>query len=270
VSATFSRYLRILGCKQREPSHDALAELVAAHLTRIKFENISKLHYLQREGLKGIPGLEQYLEGVESFGFGGTCYSNNYYLHCLLDHLGYDVSLCGADMSEPDVHLVNLVHIDGRELLVDVGYAAPFISPLPRDLDHEHEVVLGHDRYVLSPREAGGRSSLSMHREGTLKHGYTINPTPRGIDHFSTVIEDSFRRDATFMNALLIVRFDRGSALRLHNYTLTKMEGVTARTRALKDRDELIGVIEGRFGIDTGIATPVVDAFGDLTGDAWN
>jgi len=37
-------YLTILGVVRREPSLEALRELLAAHLTRIPFENISKLY----------------------------------------------------------------------------------------------------------------------------------------------------------------------------------------------------------------------------------
>jgi hypothetical protein len=44
-------YLTILGVVRREPSLEALRELLAAHLTRIPFENISKLYYRQRLGL---------------------------------------------------------------------------------------------------------------------------------------------------------------------------------------------------------------------------
>jgi arylamine N-acetyltransferase len=105
----FERYLRVLGCRARKPGPEALTELTAAQLTRVYFENISKLYFMKREGLRELPGLERYLDGIERFHFGGTCYANNYYFHLLLGHLGYDVKLCGADMSAPDVHVVSIV-----------------------------------------------------------------------------------------------------------------------------------------------------------------
>ena len=40
----FSRYLALLGVPRREPGLDALREIVRVHLTRIPFENVSKLH----------------------------------------------------------------------------------------------------------------------------------------------------------------------------------------------------------------------------------
>jgi arylamine N-acetyltransferase len=39
------RNLDVLGVTKKAPSRDALTELVTAHLTRVPFENISKLYY---------------------------------------------------------------------------------------------------------------------------------------------------------------------------------------------------------------------------------
>src|SRR5512146_169462 len=129
-----SRYLDVLGVTATDPSYDGLAELVAAHVTRIPFENVSKLYYKKNLGLTSPPPIELYLDGIEQYHFGGTCYSNNLYLNALLASLGYNVKLCGADMSAPDVHIVSMVRVDGREYIVDAGYGAPFLAPLPRDL----------------------------------------------------------------------------------------------------------------------------------------
>jgi arylamine N-acetyltransferase len=41
--AAVERYLAALGVPRREPSPPALAELVFAHVTRVPFENVSKL-----------------------------------------------------------------------------------------------------------------------------------------------------------------------------------------------------------------------------------
>ena len=149
----FQRYLAALGVSVGELGLDALQELTAAHLTRIPFENVSKLYYKKHNGLRGLPSLELYLDGIENYNFGGTCYTNNYYLNLLLKYVGYDVKLCGAGMTNPDVHIVNMVTLDGGEYLVDVGYAAPFLKPLPRDLRRDHVVALGRDRYVLKPQD---------------------------------------------------------------------------------------------------------------------
>jgi arylamine N-acetyltransferase len=145
-----------LGVAKREPCVPALAELVSAHVMRVPFENVSKLYRRKHLGLAGLPGIELFLEGIERYHFGGTCYSNNFHLYTLLASLGYRARLCGADMSNPDVHMVIMVNVDGREYLVDGGYAAPFLSPLPRDLKEDYVVALGRDRYVLRPQDTTG------------------------------------------------------------------------------------------------------------------
>ena len=183
----FEKYLSILGCDRKEPSLEGLRELVEAQLTRVPFESLSKIYYKKHEGLTALPGLERYLDGIERFGFGGTCYANNIHLGQLLTHLGYRTRLCSADMSQPDVHIVNMIDVDGREYIVDAGYAAPFLEPLPRDLTTNHVIELGRDRYVLHPQDGNGCSRVDLHREGQLIHGYLAKPDPRTMEDFELV-----------------------------------------------------------------------------------
>ncbi len=261
-------YLSIVGVQRRKPNVDALCELVRAHLLHIPFENISKLYYKKHLGLRGLPSLGLFLDGIERFHFGGTCYANNYYFYQLLANLGYQIRLCGADMSNPDVHMVSMVTVEKREYLVDVGYAAPFLEPLPRDLATDYSIVLGRDRYVLKPRDAEGCSRLELYREGKLKHGYLAKPWPKQIRDFEQVIADSYRKDATFMNALLLTRFFPNRSLVIHNLTVIESEGAVSRNRTLISRDELAQVINEHFAIPRDLVMDTVKELGQL-GDAW-
>ncbi len=265
-----ARYLRVLGVPGREPSLDALTDLVAAHVKRVPFENISKLYYRKHLGLRSIPGAELFLEGIERYNLGGTCYTANYYLNLLLGHLVYEVRLCGADRANPDVHMVSMVTVDGREYLVDAGYAAPFLAPLPRDLSQDHVIALGRDRYVLKPQDEEGRSRLEFYRDGQLKHGYIARPTPRPIEHFNSVIVDSFADHATFMNALLLVRFlssSRSSVI--HNLELIESHGTESRINRIDNRVELVRVVEQHFEIPRAIVAEALADLGQFQ-DAWN
>jgi N-hydroxyarylamine O-acetyltransferase len=243
-----ARYLRVLGVSHRAPGLAALTELTSAHLQRIPFENLSKLYHRKDPGMR-LPGLARFLDGVERHHVGGTCYSNNFHFHELLAQLGYRVSLCGAEMSAPDVHVVNTVELAGRPYLVDVGYAAPFLSPLPLDLERDHELRWGSDRYVLRPRDSSGRSRVQLYREGRLRHGYQVNPRPRRIQEFESVIAASFDASATFMNALLLARFFSGRSLTLRNLTLTETRDGATRLTRIPDRAVLPAAIERHFGI---------------------
>ncbi len=263
------RYLMILGVARREPSLVALRELVAAHLTRIPFENISKLYYRKRLGLVNLPPIRLYLDGIEQYHFGGTCYSNNYHFHLLLRKLGYEAKLCASDMKTPDIHALNMIKIAEREYMADTGYAAPLLEPMPRDLSVDYETRLGRDRYVLKPQDANRCSRLELYRDGVLRHGYLAKPEPRTIEDFSKVIAASFSADATFLNSVLLVRFHPGRSVLIHNLTLVESEGEKSTVHGLANRDELIAAIEQRFGITREIVREAVGQLGTLQ-DAWS
>jgi N-hydroxyarylamine O-acetyltransferase len=256
---TFERYLSILGIGEAPPSIDHLSALVRAHLTRVPFENISKLYLKKTQGASYIPSLEEHIDGIESFSFGGTCYANNPYFYELLRFLGYEVTLCGADMSKPDVHVVSIVRLEGREYLVDVGYGAPFYEPMARDLDCPHEIRFGSNRFVLEPQDSEGRSLMTMFRDGLPTHGYTAKPAPRSIGNFEEVIRESYRESATFMNVLVVERFFTGRSVRVHNFSLTESTADRATTTRLTDREELVDAVEHHIGIPAGIVREAIE-----------
>ena len=237
-------------------------------MTRIPFENISKLYYRKHLGLTDLVPLPLYLEGIERHHFGGTCYPNNFYFYTLLASLGYEVKLCGADMANPDVHMVIMVRVDGQEYLVDGGYAAPFLAPLPRGSEADFVVTLGRDRYVLKPQDENGFSRLELYRDGILKHGYVAKPSPRKIEDFHAVIIDSFRPSATFMNAVLLARFYLDRSLVIHNLTRTESSGTESAMYTIGSLGELVADVERHFGIPSEIVSDALASLGGLT-DAW-
>jgi arylamine N-acetyltransferase len=264
-----ARYLAILGVARRQPSLEALHELLAAHLTRIPFENISKLYYRKRLGLVNLPAIQLYLDGIDKFHFGGTCYSNNYHFHLLLRSLGYEAKLCASDMKTPQIHALNMIRVEGREYLADTGYAAPLLEPIPRDLATDYETILGRDRYVLRPQDAYGCSRLELYRDGVLRHGYLARPEPKRIEDFSKVIAASFSAAATFLNSVLLVRFYPGRSVLIHNLTMVESEGSKSTLHALANRDQLIDAIERRFEMPREIVDEAIGQLGNLQ-DAWS
>lgn len=261
------QYLRLLGVTRKKPSSEALSELIFAHLTRVPFENISKLYRWKRQGLAALPTLQDFLDGIEQHHFGGTCYTNNFHFYTLLAALEYEVKLCAADMATPDVHMASVVRVGGHDYLVDTGYAAPFLAPLPLDLQNDYVLHLGRDRYVLKPKDEFGQSRLELYRDGILKHGYLLKPKPRTIEDFQTVIADSFGPNATFLNSILMARFWRGSSVVIHNFTMTESWGREWSQRSLR-REEVATTIYNHFGIPSEIAAIAVEGLRDFQ-DAW-
>jgi arylamine N-acetyltransferase len=268
VSNQFERYLRLLGVECEPPSREALTRLVSAHLYHVPFENVSKLTYHRGPGM---PTLERYLDGIERHRLGGTCYSNNFFLFQLLGYLGYRVRLCGADMNKPDVHLVSIVEVDHREYLVDVGYAAPFDRPIPRDIPADYQIAhLGRDRYLIKPQDANAYSQVMLIRDGQEKHGYRVNPAPRQIEEFNAVLEQSYRPTATFMNTLLLAQFSPNRSRVVHNMTAIEALGVEFSTQRFASRDFLAAYVEKHYGILRPMFLEALDILGTLEGDAWN
>ena len=267
-SSSFERYLSILGVEAAPPGLDHLTRLVGAQLIRVPFENISKLYLKKTQGAAFVPTLEEHLDGIERHHFGGTCYANNPHFFGLLRHLGYEVTMCGADMSNPDVHIVSMVALEGRQYLVDVGYAAPFYQPLPRDLDGPHEIRFGGCLYVLEPQDREGRSRLRLVREEEAIHGYLAKPEPREIGHFAEVIRDSYRDTATFMNVVVVECFFPGRSVRIHNLTLTESTPDGATATQLADREELVRAVEHFCRIPADIVREAIDGIG-LVGDIY-
>lgn len=264
----YQRFMNILGLAESPPSLPALSALIHAHLSAIPFENISKLYYSSTLNQNQLPPLDQYLKGIEDLHFGGTCYSNNYYFFKLLEHLGYRVQLCGADMKNPHVHMVITVGLEDREYLVDVGYAAPFLHAIPLDLQEDHSVVSGRDRYVFKARDHKGCNRVLLYRDHKLKHGYTIRPGARRIEDFQQVIHNSFQADSTFLNSLLITKNISDRFCMLHNLEYTEAVGAEIKLQQNLHKNELAQKVEDVFKIPSGITAKILDRI-ELSGDAW-
>lgn len=229
--ALVHRYLALLDISPGDasPTLANLSAIVRRHLVRVPFENVSKLLLFSREGAGRPLTLAEFLDGIERHDFGGTCYSSNPFLAELLSALGYDASLLGADMSEPNVHTSIRVGLDGRAWHVDVGYAAPFLEPIPLDR-LPWTTALGRDRYVFElaatkeTADCGGLNrgelvqcyEMTHYTDGERRHGYVVHAPPRRFSFFHPTIVRSFGRDWTFMRNLRITRFlENGGAVEL-------------------------------------------------------
>lgn len=249
----FNKYAEILDVQPSFPSLELLCRIVKSHLIKIPFENISKLYY-KKSGMNYIPDLSIYLEGIKKYNFGGTCYSNNYYLYLFLKHLGYDVKLCGADMNNPDVHIVSVVKIDEEEYLIDGGFGAPFLAPLPLDWKKDYLVELGNEKYFLKPKDKMGRSKIELYNDGELKQYYIVKPEPRRIEYFREVIESSYEDSAMFMNIIRIFRFTEIGSVMLRNLKLTETSGLHSSILEISEKD-LPSLVEEKFGIPQDIVS---------------
>jgi N-hydroxyarylamine O-acetyltransferase len=257
-----NKYLAILEVEKSAPSLELLKRIVKAHLIKVPFENVSKLLFKQND-INYIPDLASYLDGIEKYNFGGTCYANNYFLYLLLQHIGFEIILCGADMRNPDVHLLNIIRIDKHEYIVDGGYAAPFLVPLPTDLKTDFIITLGSEKYIIKPKDGSGRTKVEQYYNDKLQHWYTANPNPRRIEDFRRVIADSYSYEAIFMNAIRISRFSETGAYILKNFSFTEINGSEIINQNLT-RGELPDFVEEKFGIPTKLVKKALEGIKEL------
>lgn len=262
------RFLDLLGIKTKSPDLSYLSEIVRAHFSAIPFENISKLFYNLRESQQQIPSHDQYLKGIEMHHFGGTCYSNNFYLYELLRFLGFRAQICGADMKKPDSHLVIMVTLDRGSYLVDTGYAAPFLEPIPLDLAEDLWMDWGRDRFLIRPRDNEGRTHLMMFRNNRIRHGYIVRSEPKELKDFDRAISDSYRPEAPFFTSLLLTKYVSDRYCMIHNLEFIESWPGKSRISSIPDLPSLYKLVEERFQIPAWITRQVVtDKV--VTGDAW-
>ncbi len=233
IGQEHERYLRLLGFMEIPTGLEGLRAIVAAHLERVPFENVSKLLLFGREG-KGRPfTFKEFLDGIEHADMGGTCYSSNLFLFELLRALRYDTTLLSADMSSPDVHSSIRVQLDGVEYHVDVGYAAPFCRPIPLN-QMPQTIIAGSSRYVISQvRHEHDRYEVAHIVDGTRRHGYVVHPPARVPEFFRSAILASYRPESTFMQCLRISRVVSGDVVDLRNRTLVVSRGGSSTTTKL-------------------------------------
>ena len=259
--AARDRYLDLLGAEARPPSSAALGALVAAHLARVPFENVSKLVRAARGLPPGLPAVDEFLDAAARDGAGGTCYLLASSFNGLLRALGYDARLAGAAMGAPDQHLVNVVRLDGRPYLVDVGYGAPLRAPLALDRDAPQRVASGGETYVLHPAApASGFSRLDHVRGGAVVHGYEVDPRPRRLQEFAGVVAASFRPEAAFLGQLRAVRHGPERSVSLKDFSAGITEDGRTRALVLAGRTELLDFAAAELGLRPALVAAACDA----------
>jgi arylamine N-acetyltransferase len=281
------RYLRLLGVAEPPAGLAGLREIVHRHLCRAPFENVSKLLLVGREGGGRPLALAEFLDGIEHYDLGGTCYSCNPFLAWLLRELGYAADLLGADMSKPDVHTSIRVRLDGDERTerggvlpeslkpdvgrvrcarfegmyhVDVGYAAPFFRPISLS-ELPWETVLGPWRYVFDRGGSEGAYAMSVFAGAEPVHGYVVHPPARSREYFNPIVMDSFRPGQTFLTCLRITRFFDDGAVELKNAVLSRYRGAESSQRTLRNMAELRAALENDLAMPR---CPVEEAVGVL------
>jgi hypothetical protein len=98
-----------------------------------------------------------------------------------------------------------------------------------------------------------------MHRGDEKTHGYVVNVRPRHSDDFAGVIADSYRPEATFMNAVLVSRYGAPRQAMVRNLTLIHDDGAAAHVTPIPGVGDLPSIIEREFGMPARIVAEALD-----------
>ena len=129
------RVLSKLGLSTR-PTADmhGLRTIYGAWCRKVPFDNVRKLIHVRSENPGPLPGddAEDFFEHWLRHGTGGTCWSGNGALHCLLSSLGFKSSRGVATMvvhaDAPPNHGTVVVDVNGARYSVDASML--FVEPL--------------------------------------------------------------------------------------------------------------------------------------------
>ena len=123
-------YLTRIGQPAREPSAEALADLMRAHVQTIPFENVDVV-LGQHQGIS-LDVVHAKLVGRRR---GGYCYEQSGLFAAVLEQLGYPVHRLAARVQPrrpgPYTHMTLVAEADGRRFHADVGFGAGILAPMP-------------------------------------------------------------------------------------------------------------------------------------------
>ncbi|MDR1390947.1 MAG: arylamine N-acetyltransferase [Holosporales bacterium] len=172
------QYSEVIGVPKETllvPSIDALRFIVSKHVERIPYQNFGIFYDKKASDLSVEALIHRLLIQKE----GGACYETSELLFNVLNSVGYDVKRIAAfplnnkpfNPRIPSSHNVLLVKIEGRSLLVDVGYGInsvrfPILFGFSETEEQEvftnekYQLVCAPDYYQLNLQIKGEWASL--------------------------------------------------------------------------------------------------------------
>lgn len=239
-------YLNRLGLEAKPANFSFLTEICRAHLATLPFENISKLIYYRDRAKNGfiIPPVEVLAQHFFRYDFGGTCYTVNSRLLMLLRSLGFTCSLVEVGQDHMAI-LVQLPELDGEQVYVDCGAAAPFFKPVRFETDPENLSEFGIEQVrLVRDQETPFLYHFMRYRRNELvsENWSFYSNQPREFADFHEVIEKANQPGSFFLSSLRCQLWqpEQNRSISLVNNTLTirRMDG-TEQKELLSSLEEI-------------------------------
>lgn len=244
-----ARYLARIGCSgATAASPETLRRLHRAHLLHIPFENLD-VRLARPIGLDRAPVYEKIIDR----GRGGFCYELNSLFAWLLEELGFEVTLLSGRVFKgaatgPDFdHLALMVELE-RPWLVDVGFGASFVEPLP--IDTPAVQTHGCEQYRCV-RRADGMLAVERRRRGSVwEPQYAFSLTPRRLSEFAAMCDHHQRSaESSFTRTVVCSRATQRGRVALVDAELVESAGEARHSRAIAGPGDLDGALRRHFGI---------------------
>jgi len=254
-------YLERIGCEGPvRPDRATLERLQRAHRLTIAFENLD------------IPlGRGIALESDRLFDKlvirrrGGYCFEQNALFLGMAETIGFAVRpllarvWLAAEGIPPRTHTLNLVRLDGEEIIADVGFGGSFVPPLLLAAGAEAATADGARHRLVEDRDHG----WMLERDGgeTWQRQYSFGldqvwPADlEAANHFTAT------RPGTRFTTLRIASATTADGyVSLVGRTFTASRMGRSETREIGNAEEYRGLLRDRFGLD--LAADEIDGLG--------
>lgn len=245
-------YLKRIGVKDvKDPSPEFLDELIYAHQSTVPFDNLD----VCERGIVPSLGIADLYDKIVVRRRGGYCFELNALFGALLKALGFSVQPCMARVLLRPIpyplisHRANIVAIDGKRYLADVGFGGPQPTFAPVIEDGVSRTERGH--------------TFTLHRVGHCwwEVGYQgSSEEERAVLRVCAMAvgEEDFVPLSFFQaaNPQSVFKLNRmanivteDGALNLRNSTYTVFENGKRTETEIDDEDTVVQLLEEKFGI---------------------
>ncbi len=254
VAREFLRYHDI----SPSPSADlALLVQVLQAFMHIPYENLSKIIKFNRFHLDvaSLRMPDEVWDDFRRYRLGGTCFSLTFFLHSILDYLGYTCYPVMARMKAGPNHHCAMVVVHGEEhYLADPGYALDI--PMPFLHERQKRFRSAHAGIEIRPGERPAHYHLYTFNREQFQWRYEFADVPTPMDEFLQHWLASFTWNG--MHGLCLTKIQKDSLIFVHNHFMreTRLQG--KKNYNLKSNREQ--VVNEVFGIPPQIVRAAQEA----------
>ena len=232
-----------------EPDRETLAALQRAHRFAIAFEN---LDIPLGRGISLAP--ERLFDKMVARRRGGYCFEQNGLFLAMLEAIGFAARpllarvWLVAEGIPPRTHTLNLVRLDGEDIVVDVGFGGSLVPLMPLAAGAEAATADGARHRLVEDSEHGWMLERDGGEGWARQYSFTLDPAwPADLEmanHFTAT------RPGTRFTTLRIASVPTANGYcSLIDRVLTTSRMGRSELREIGDAADYRGVLEETFGL---------------------